>query len=105
MGGKTDIEVMEGFFKRVKSDFADAQILLFGSRAKGSALEESDFDIIIVSKGFEKMRFFDRAVKIYDYWKEKKPLEAFCYTPKEFEEKRKRIGMVKEAAETGKTIS
>ena len=105
MGRKTDSKIMAKFSERVRTDFADAKILLFGSRAKGTALEESDYDVIVISKGFEKIKFFDRISKIYDYWKEQKPLEVFCYTPKEFEEKKKQIGIVKEALKTANTHS
>lgn len=37
------------------------KIILFGSYAKGTATEESDIDIVIVSKNFENKDIFERA--------------------------------------------
>lgn len=100
MGGKTDNEKVKEFAGRVRKDFPDAQVIFFGSRAKGNALQESDFDAIVVSGSFAGMNFFKRIEKMYDYWTENAPLEVFCYTPKEFEEKKKQIGLVQEAIKT-----
>ena len=98
MVGKTDYEKVRAFAKRLRKDYSDAEVILFGSRAKGEALEESDFDIIAVSKEFGGINFFRRIEKMYDYWAEKEPLEVFCYTPEEFEEKKRQIGIVKAAS-------
>src|SRR3989344_6197064 len=104
MGGKTDKQIIAAFAHKVKKDFSDARIILFGSRAKGEALEESDYDFIIVSKKFEGTNFFTRMEKMYDYWNERQQLESLCYTPEEFEEKAKLIGIVSEAVATGSAI-
>ena len=100
MDGKTDYEKVRAFAKRLRKDYSDAEVILFGSRARGDALEESDFDIIAVSRAFEGTNFFRRIENMYDYWREKEPLEVFCYTPEEFEAKRAQIGTVKTALET-----
>ena len=42
--------------------------------------------------------------KMYDYWNERQQLESLCYTPEEFEEKAKLIGIVSEAVATGRAI-
>ena len=105
MGGKTDREKVGEFTKKVRADYPDAQVIFFGSRAKGDALQESDFDLLVVSKAFGKQNFFRRSEKMYDYWNEKTPLEVFCYTPEEFEKKKSEIGIVKNAVETAATIN
>ncbi len=104
MGGKTDSEKVKEFAERLKADFPDAKVFLFGSRAKGNALLESDFDVLVVSKAFEGTNFFRRTEKMYDYWTETAPLEIFCYTPKEFKEKSRQTGTVKEAMKTAVTV-
>ena len=90
--------------EKLRKDFPDAEVVFFGSRAKGNALKESDFDLIVVSKAFEGTNFFKRIEKMYDYWSEPETLEVFCYTPKEFEEKKKEIGLVQEAVQTAIAI-
>lgn len=97
MGGKTDYEKVRAFAKRLRADYPDAKVVFFGSRAKGEALQESDFDVIVVSGAFVNTNFFRRTEKMYDYWLEAEPLEVFCYTPEEFEEKKGRIGIVQAA--------
>lgn len=79
---------------------------LFGSRISGEPLKYSDLDAVIVSNDFEGQNFFDRMSFITKKWFEKDgraevTLEPLCYTPKEFTEKSKRIGLVSEAVKTG----
>jgi len=105
MGGKTDREKVGDFSKKVKVDYPDARVIFFGSRARGDALQESDFDLIVVSNGFVEKNFFKRTEKMYDYWNENAPLEVFCYTPEEFNKKKNEIGIVKNAVETAVTIN
>ena len=97
MGETPNIRTVKQFALRVKKDFSDAQVFLFGSRAGNDFLLDSDFDVLVVSSKFEKIPFFRRTEKMYDYWKKPLLLEAFCYTPAEFLEKRRRIGFVAEA--------
>ncbi len=101
MERKTNQQVIAKFAKKLRKDFKDAKIIFFGSRAKGSELQNSDYDLVIVSKIFEGIKFFDRTAKVYDYWNEEESLEALCYTPKEFQQKASQIGIVQEANKTG----
>lgn len=98
--GKSD-SVAKEFAKNLRKDYLGAKIILFGSRASGNFLEDSDYDFIIVSEKFEGKKFFNRMEGIYDYWHSKEAIEPLCYTPKEFSEKSKRIGIVREAVEKG----
>ena len=69
---------------------------LFGSRARGDYLEESDWDIMIISPEFANISFPDRAT----IFLRKIPLrrvELLCYTEKEFEDRIGEIGIVAEA--------
>ncbi len=82
----------------------EARIILFGSRARGDHLKGSDYDIIVISGKFEGMRFSDRAsLLLKTLYRERiiLPLELLCYTPEEFERKRKMIGVVREALSYG----
>ena len=105
MGKQTDRANVEPFVV----DFADAmkhrfranKVILFGSRARGDWLRESDYDFVVVSPLFEGIPFVRRPVPLYDYWHQWPALELLCYTPKEFERKSNELGIVAEAVREG----
>lgn len=105
MGGELNkiIEEVRSFLCAIQGIEIEKAIL-FGSWVRGDWMEWSDVDLILVSKGFEKQRFAERPVKLYEFWKSSHSLELLCYTPEEFEKKRKQIGLVAEAEETGIVI-
>jgi predicted nucleotidyltransferase len=45
---KEDRKIFKGFTNRVHERFSDARVWAFGSRARGEATWESDFDLFIV---------------------------------------------------------
>jgi len=73
------------YLKKLKKEFPIEEVILFGSFAEGRAKKNSDVDLIILSKGFSKMKederlkfLYRRAVGFpYD-------LHAYGFTPKEF---------------------
>ena len=70
---------------------------LFGSRARGDYLEESDWDLMIVSPEFNGIPFPQRATLFL----RKVPLrrvELLCYTEEEFQERVAESGIVAEAS-------
>ena len=76
---------------------------LFGSRARGDYLEESDWDLMIISPEFAGIPFPERATMLV----KKIPLrriELLCYTEEEFRERVKEIGIVAEAAKGKKLV-
>lgn len=100
---QSDIEKM---VKVLKKSLPDARIILFGSRARGTELKDSDIDLIIVSKVFEGMHFTDRITYILKIlWKNRAlphvDLDILCYTPEEFERKRREVSIVREALRYG----
>jgi len=68
-------EWIDRFLAVISDKYSAEKVLLFGSRARGDYLINSDVDMIL--------------------------LEAICYTPEEFEEKKKEIGIVSEAVKEG----
>ena len=64
-------------------------------------LLESDVDMIIVSSQFEGINWIKRIREVADLWEGLVLLEPLCYTPQEFEEKRKLIGIVNQAVKEG----
>ena len=99
--GEIEYKALKEFVQRLKKRFDVEKVILFGSRAKGEALKDSDYDFIVVSKDFKGVFFTDRVSMLYDLWELKTPLEALCYTPQEFEKKAKEISIVREALKHG----
>ena len=98
---KETAQIGKKFATKIKKAYSPEKIILFGSRARGDHFKNSDFDFIIVSKKFSKTKFLYRASGLYDYWNEPVDIEAFCYTPEEFERMRKIIGTVQNAVKEG----
>jgi uncharacterized protein len=71
--------------ERVRAHFPDAQIRLFGSRARGEASIQSDYDFCVVSRGFEGMKPWDRSEAVVALWDLPAPIEVVAYTPAEWE--------------------
>lgn len=91
-------------FKKIlagKSGTKIEQIILFGSRAKGTFSRYSDFDLMLISRDFEGVPWYKRAAKLYLFWKEDYPIELLCYTPGEIARKKDKLGIVSEALRTG----
>ena len=89
------------FKKNVSKDLPISRMYFFGSRATGKSHKYSDIDLIIVSPKFNKLDFFKRGAKMYDYWNLNYPVDFLCYTPEEFNKLRKQITIVREAVENG----
>ena len=85
---KTPDEVIN-FVDRLNKDFDIEKVIFFGSRVRGDHLKSSDYDLIVVSRDFEGIFFTDRISKMYKYWKSENALEVLCYTPEEFEKKKR----------------
>jgi uncharacterized protein len=92
---------IDRFVAVITDKYAPEKILLFGSRARGDHLVDSDVDVLIVSKKFEGTNWLKRIRDVSIYWEGLVTLEPICYTPAEFEEKKKMIGIVNEAVREG----
>lgn len=94
-------EWIDRFLKVINNRYQAEKILLFGSRARGDNLIDSDVDMIIVSKKFKGVNWLKRIRDVSVEWEGLVLLEPLCYTPEEFEEKKKDIGIVNEAVKEG----
>jgi len=99
--GKPGTEGIEEFLTRIEQEFSPEKVILFGSRAGDEHLENSDYDIIVVSRRFQGCHFLDRLAMLFDLWDCELGLDILAYTPEEFEEQRAELGVVGEAAEKG----
>ena len=87
--------------KKISMKYNPEKIILFGSRARGDNLENSDVDIIIVSDKFESMKWPRRLAEVSELWSGVVEIEPLCYTVREFEEKKREIGIVSQAVKEG----
>jgi hypothetical protein len=85
----------------IEDRFAPIHFILFGSRINGIPHEWSDIDAIVVSEHFAGMRFVKRAYHFKSVVLPHVGMTALCYTPTEFEEFRKGIGVVADACREG----
>ena|SRR3989344_5451150 len=102
--GKIKDKIVSGFAKRLSKNFSVKNLVLFGSRANNTHLNDSDYDFLIVSNDFEKVDFLDRIPLVMRKTKSLFAADFLCYTKKEFDEKKKQIGIVSEALKTGQKI-
>ena len=77
------------------------RVILFGSRARGDALKDSDLDVLIVSDAFRDIRWLDRPVQVYGKCDIRFGVELLCYTSDEYARKRQELGIVRTATEEG----
>ena|SRR3989338_2150658 len=95
-----------GQFKRTLRKEVDVStMILFGSRAWGKPHRDSDVDLLIVSSMFRRRRLLKRGINLYQHWNLDYPVDFLCYTPEEFEKKKKQIGIVRQAVEEGIEIT
>ena len=61
-------------------------------------------DVLASSDDFEGVFFPDRSTAMYRFWDGGLPLEVLCYTVKEFEKKKRMIGLVQDAVAEGVSL-
>ena len=106
MGKKKDeIKKLMRKLREFKKESKIERIILFGSFARGDFGKDNDVDLILVDKKFRKKPVFERSKGLWIKWHVKHkiayPVDFLCYTPEEFEEKRKRVSIVSEAIKEG----
>ena len=82
---------------RLKTD----RVLIFGSRATGTAKNDSDLDIIILSDAFKDIPFIRRMPFVLNLLKFQKHIDALCYTESEFEKIKNESTIVQDALKNG----
>ncbi|MBS3132448.1 nucleotidyltransferase domain-containing protein [Candidatus Woesearchaeota archaeon] len=99
-----NLELATKFKKKIGKSIDLDRFILFGSRAGSGFRQDSDFDLLIISKDFEKIPWYKRAGRFYLMWDEDYPLEILCYTPEEIERRKGKVGIISEAMQKGVEI-
>lgn len=99
------IEELKDFRKKINSKYKIKKIILFGSTERGEAKKDSDLDLILVSEEFQGKSSLKRPVPFHLEWNLDYPVDFLCFTPEEFKEKKKEIGIVAEAVKEGIEIT
>jgi predicted nucleotidyltransferase len=76
-------------------------VIIFGSRARGEASEESDIDVIIVSDHFRGKPFLGRMPMMIRTFRFPWSVDYLCYSPEEFSEIKSTSVIIQEALQHG----
>ncbi|TAK37070.1 MAG: hypothetical protein EPO21_00500 [Chloroflexota bacterium] len=95
-------------FARLMRERYGARLYLFGSRARGTAHAESDYDLIAVSNAFDRQSVFERALDRHVLWRQAGGwgigLDLHCYTASEFRRQLAGLGYLGQAKRRGELI-
>jgi len=87
--------------KKFKKENKINKIIFFGSRRNNKYTKYSDVDLILVSPQFRELKSYKRAPTIRLKWNLDYPVDMLCYTPEEFERRKKEPTIVREAVKGG----
>ena len=95
------IKKLKIFKSNLNEEVPIKKMIFFGSRVTGKPHRWSDIDLIIVSKKFQNKKFRYRPIGFYKYWKLDYPVDFLCYSPREFNNLKKQVTIVRDAAKNG----
>lgn len=87
--------------KKFKKKNKINKLIFFGSRLKNSYTKYSDIDLVVVSPHFRKIKSFKRSPLIRLKWNLDYPVDMLCYTPEEFDRKKREPTIIREAINEG----
>lgn len=89
---------------KIIMSFSPVKIIIFGSRAKGEAKDDSDIDVIIISESFRDIHFLKRMPLVIRTIAFPKHIDFICYTPDEFERIANKSSVVMSALKEGMDV-
>jgi len=93
MGQETVLNTVKKFKNALESiDIRVDQLILFGSQAEGTAREDSDIDLVVISSSFTNKSYWERINILSDaIYQVFAPIEASAFTPDEWKSKKSLI--------------
>ncbi len=93
MGQETVLTTVKKFKNALESiDIRVDQLILFGSQAEGTAREDSDIDLVVISTSFTNKSYWERINILSDaIYQVFAPIEASAFTPDEWNSKKSLI--------------
>ena len=82
---------------KLNAALGPSQVILCGSRARGTARPDSDLDVIIVAEVFAGIPFVRRMAYVLGLVRFPKHVDYFCYTNEEFARIRESSSVVQSA--------
>ncbi|MGB4097812.1 MAG: nucleotidyltransferase domain-containing protein [bacterium] len=84
------MKIIRQFKKALEStDIQVEQLILYGSHATGTAREDSDIDLIVISSSFSDKSYWERIDILTEaIYKVFAPIEASAFTPEEWKSKK-----------------
>jgi predicted nucleotidyltransferase len=97
------LEIIAAFRNSLESKGIKAdKIILFGSYATGQNREDSDIDLVVISRDFENKSYWQRidilSDSIYEIFE---PIEATAFTPEEWQS---RQSLITDFAQNGEVV-
>jgi len=98
-------KLISSYVERLNQHIRVSRVLVFGSRARGDFEDSSDLDLLIISPDFEGMYLEDRCKLLLKCWGRENYLKlrinAYGYTPKEFNKAKSCDPLVRKALRDG----
>ena len=93
MGQETVLTTVKRFKNALESiNIRVDQLILFGSQAEGTAREDSDIDLVVISSSFANKSYWERINILSDaIYEVLAPIEASAFTPDEWKSKKSLI--------------
>jgi predicted nucleotidyltransferase len=103
MGQDKVLSIIQKFKQALEVNIRVEQLILFGSYASGTAREDSDIDLVVISPSFSGKTYWERidilTEAIYEVFA---PIEASAFTPDEWKSKK---SLLSDYAQNGILIS
>jgi len=101
MSPATALDELRAKLPELQSAFHPQKLILFGSQARGTATEDSDIDVVIVSESFRDVKRPNRHRPFFKILWHDRSVDLICLTPEEYQRMREWPGVVGTADKEG----